>query len=320
MRTAPLLIALDWGTSNLRASLVGPGGDLLDHRAAPGGIMSVDDRRYEAALRAICGDWLQAWACPVIASGMIGSRNGWAEAPYVACPATIEQAARQLLPIALSDGTFVHVAPGLSCLGEDGFDDVMRGEETQIWGADPGSDACVILPGTHSKWVWTGPAGRIDRFQTWMTGELYGLWTRHGILGRLMRFGGSSPDDFAAGVRLGLAQHGAAHHVIFAARTAGLMGRITPEGLPDFLSGLLIGIEIGAATAPSAAADGRSERALRAGLDKPILLIGDEDLCLRYQNALDLAGRSSSRSGDGVTLAGQWRLALAAGLVGQEGR
>ena len=307
MSPAARLLALDWGTSNLRASLLGEGGRLLDRRAAPGGVMAVPERRFEQALRTLCGDWLDTLGCPVIASGMIGSRQGWQEAPYVACPATLAQAAAQLTRVPLQGGGVLHIVPGLTCLGPDGVDDVMRGEETQLWGADLGPGRCAVLPGTHAKWAWTGDDGRIDRFQTWLTGELFGLWTRHGILGRLMEFGHESPDDYARGVRLGLAEHASAHHVVFAARTAGLMGRVEPKGLPDYLSGLLIGIEIGSAL--------REEPRGAGASSAPIVLIGDDELCRRYETALSIAGRPSLRAGEEVTLLGQWRVACAAGLV-----
>lgn len=307
MTDTPRLLALDWGTSNLRASLLGAGGRLLERRAAPGGIMAVPERRFEAALRALCGDWLDAHRCPVIASGMIGSRQGWQEAPYVACPATLAQAAAQLARVPLQGGGVLHIVPGLSCLGSDGVDDVMRGEETQLWGAELPAGTCAVLPGTHAKWAWAGEGGRIERFQTWLTGELFGLWTKHGILGRLMEFGHASPEDYARGVRLGLAEHASAHHVVFAARTAGLMGRVSPRGLPDYLSGLLIGIEIGAATRGAPAA---------APASAPLVLIGDDELCRRYETALAIAGLRSTRAGEEVTLQGQWRVAVAVGLVG----
>lgn len=304
MDDTPKLLALDWGTSNLRASLMGAGGRLIDRRAAPGGIMAVPERRFEAALRALCGDWLDAHRCAVIASGMIGSRQGWHEAPYLACPATLAQAAGRLATVPLHGGRLLHIVPGLCCVGADGVDDVMRGEETQLWGADLPAGACAVLPGTHAKWVWTGPDGRIDRFQTWLTGELFALWTKHGILSRLMEFGHDSPPDFERGVRLGLAEHASANHVVFAARTAGLMGRVAPRGLPDYLSGLLIGIEIGAAS--------RAGQGAAAG---PLVLIGDDELCRRYETALAVAGLGSVRAPAEVTTRGQWRVACAAGLV-----
>ena len=90
------LLAIDWGTSNLRASLLGAGGAVLESRAAAGGVMAVAEGRFAEALNALCGDWIEQHACPVIASGMVGSRQGWREAPYVGCPASLAQVAAQL--------------------------------------------------------------------------------------------------------------------------------------------------------------------------------------------------------------------------------
>jgi len=226
------LIALDWGTSNLRASLLGDGGKVLESRAAAGGVMAVPERRFAEALNALCGDWIDRHACPVIASGMVGSRQGWQEALYVECPATLAQVAGKMTRIELTPHVALYIVPGLRCTGADGQDDVMCGEETQLWGAELAAGTCCVLPGTHSKWAWAGAAGEIASFQTFMTGELYALLTQHGILGRLMQFGHERPDAFAQGVSLGLAEHASATHAIFAARTAGLMKRIEAEGLP----------------------------------------------------------------------------------------
>jgi len=298
------LIAIDWGTSNLRASLLGAGGAVLETRAAAGGVMAVTGGRFAEALNALCGDWTLQHACPAIASGMVGSRQGWREAPYVECPASLAQVAAQLTRIELTSHTALHIVPGLRCTGADGYDDVMRGEETQLWGAALAAGSCCVLPGTHSKWAWVGEAGEVMRFQTFMTGELYGLLTQHGILGRLMQFGHERPAAFEKGVQRGLAEHASATHAIFAARTAGLMNRIEPDGLPDFLSGMLVGIEIGAA--------GRHGRPAR------VTLLGDDALCRRYEAGLALAGIASARAPADATTRGQWRVAVQAGLVSAE--
>ena len=306
------LIALDWGTSNLRASLLDARGQALETRSAPGGVMAVQGGQFAQALLALCADWLAQTNCPLMASGMIGSRQGWREAPYLDAPTSLAQAARQLItvPVMVADGhaeRLLHIAPGLRCLDSAGEFDVMRGEETQIWGADLPANSCCVLPGTHSKWAWLGEGGAIRHFKTFMTGELYGLLTQHSILGRLMVFGAqagaSQHEAFAAGVRLGLRGHAELPHTLFAARTAGLMGRLAPEALPDFLSGILLGAEIGGATAGA--------EPLRQ-----VTLIGDEALCQRYALALELKGLAVSRASDGATTRGQWLLAGAAGLLG----
>jgi 2-dehydro-3-deoxygalactonokinase len=313
--TTPALIALDWGTSNLRASLLDGNGHVSKNRSAPGGVMAVKNGQFSAALLALCGDWITQFDCPLIASGMIGSRQGWKEAPYLDCPATIAQAATQLTQVAIDSqnsdrpARLLHIAAGLKCVDSGGEFDVMRGEEIQIWGADLPPQSCCVLPGTHSKWAWLGNSGlggEVSHFRTFMTGELYGLLTQHGILGRLMDFEGAGStfhnDEFSAGVQLGLRGHSQMSHTIFAARTAGLMGRVAPSGLPDYLSGILIGIEIGSATL-----DGRPQSG--------VTLIGDDGLCVRYEAALEVAGIGSRRAPEGTTTRGQWMIAVAAGLV-----
>jgi 2-dehydro-3-deoxygalactonokinase len=307
--TTPHLIALDWGTSNLRASLLDHAGNAMETRSAPGGVMAVKDRQFSAALLALCGDWVKQFSCPLIASGMVGSRQGWKEAPYLDCPATVLQAAQALTAVALeyvgqpAFARQLHIAPGLRCDEPNGQFDVMRGEEIQIWGAGIAPGSLCVLPGTHSKWAWVGDSGQITRFQTYMTGELFGLLTKHGILGRLMVFGETRKDDFVSGVRVGIASHTQASHVIFSARTAGLMGSIAPQGLPDYLSGLLIGIELGSALSVGAA-DAKPEATL----------IGDDDLCWRYELAFELIGVPTRRAPDGATTRGQWIVACAAGF------
>jgi 2-dehydro-3-deoxygalactonokinase len=309
--TLTALIALDWGTSNLRASLLDAAGQTTETRSAPGGVMAVKNGAFSTALRDLCGDWLQQFDCPVIASGMIGSRQGWKEAPYLACPARITELAARMTTVAIDGvaaGTttrMLHIAPGLQCTDARGEFDVLRGEETQIWGAGLPGGSCCVLPGTHSKWAWVGNDGDIARFSTFMTGELYGLLTQHGILGRLMVFGNERRDDFVSGVKLGLGGHAQLSHTIFAARTAGLMGRVAPEGLPDYLSGILIGAEIGGATA------GASPTAQA----QVVTLIGDDDLCLRYELAFAVKGMTTRRAGADSTTRGQWMIARAAGLL-----
>lgn len=308
--TTPHLIALDWGTSNLRASLLDDAGNAIETRSAPGGVMAVKDRQFSAALLALCGDWVKQFSCPLIASGMVGSRQGWKEAPYLDCPATLLQAAQALTTVALEDAgqpamsRQLHIAPGLRCALANGQFDVMRGEEIQIWGAGIAPGSLCVLPGTHSKWAWSGGSGQITCFQTYMTGELFGLLTKHGILGRLMVFGETRKDDFVSGVRVGMASHTQATHAIFSARTAGLMGSIAPQGLPDYLSGLLVGIELGSALS-SGTADTKPD----------VTLVGDDDLCWRYELAFELIGVPTQRAPDGATTRGQWMIAQAAAIA-----
>lgn len=298
----PDWIAVDWGTSNLRVWAMDASG-VLAEAASDRGMASLQRVQFEGALLELIEPWLlPGHVTTVIAAGMVGARQGWIEAPYAKVPTVPLQ--RGLMVSPRGDlRIHVHICHGLSQAKPA---DVMRGEETQIWGAAlPDGHGCV-LPGTHSKWAWLGSAGEISRFCTYMTGELYGLLTRHGILGRLMQFDDAPAalrrEEFARGVQLGLAGHTQLSHTIFAARTAGLMGQVAPAGLPDYLSGILVGAEIGAATQGGAPSG-------------PITLIGDDDLCLRYEIALQIRGLASARAPAGTTTSGQWKLAMAAGLI-----
>jgi 2-dehydro-3-deoxygalactonokinase len=305
----PSLIALDWGTSNLRASLLDGDGAVLDTRSAAAGVMAVPERRFAEALLGLCGDWLATHShCACIASGMIGSRQGWVEAPYVECPAGLADAAAKLVRVAFGEAHRLHIVPGLRCVGSDGQADVMRGEETQLWGADLPAGSCVVLPGTHSKWAWLGGGDRVLGFQTHMTGEVYAMLTQYSILGRLMELGGAwMPAAFDDGVRLGLQQHAHLLHTLFAARTAGLTDQRAGNELPDFLSGMLIGAEV------ASARDGSHATAA-------VTLLGDGALCDRYARALGLAGITVQRAAREATTRGQWRVAVAAGLTAAKAR
>lgn len=300
MHSDARIIALDWGTSNLRANLLAVDGTVLDTRSSPGGVMQVAERRFEHALHALVGDWLEDNR-PLIASGMVGSRQGWVEAPYLDCPAGLTEVAACLVPVPV--GTHcLHIVPGLRARDANGHWDVMRGEETQAWGAALAPGQWALLPGTHSKWLRMGPEGRIASFRTHMTGELFGLLTKHSILGRLMvPAEGFAAEAFDAGARHGAAQHTRLAHAVFAARTAGLMDEWPATSLADYLSGILIGAEVAA---------------MRAEVGGAVPhLIGDEALCHRYQRALAILGLSSTRADDGTTTRGQWRIAQAAGLL-----
>jgi 2-dehydro-3-deoxygalactonokinase len=296
------LLALDWGTSNLRASLLGDQGQVLATRSAASGVMAVQGGQFERALQTLCGDWLAQQPLPVIASGMIGSRQGWREAAYLPCPATPAQAAAQMLVVTLRDGQPMYIVPGLRCTGRDGQHDVMRGEETQCWGAALGAGSCCLLPGTHSKWVWSGHGGAIEHFQTYMTGELFAVLKHHSILGRLMEAGPPQPQAFAEGAQLGLREHANLLHLLFGARTAGLLGGREPQALADYLSGLLIGAEVGSMCAQAAISS--------------TTLIGDGALNERYALVLSQAGIACQTAAPDATTRGQWRLAQAAHLVG----
>lgn len=271
MPGTPALIAIDWGTTSFRAALLDGTGAILDRRSAAAGILQVQDRAFAAVARSELGSWLERWpGLPLYASGMIGSRQGWVEVPYVPCPAGLGEVAAAVVRHE-ADGLALSFVPGLSRTDAAGVPDVMRGEEVQVLGiAGDARDGLVVLPGTHSKWVRVAQ-GRIVAFHTFMTGELYAALKGHTILGRLMRGEAEDAAAFARGVRRG-AEEPALGHALFSVRTLPLMGLLPETGVASYLSGLLIGAEIAgglglAGTVPAevpVVGDARLQRLYRA--------------------------------------------------------
>jgi 2-dehydro-3-deoxygalactonokinase len=241
------MLAIDWGTTSLRAYRLDPNGTILEQRSSASGILAVENGQFAEALEKIAGDWIAAGNAPVVMSGMIGSRQGWQEVPYVSCPAGAEEIAAGLRKVSWPRGS-AWIAPGLTCRDESGTPDVMRGEETQILGVldqlGPGAHT-LCLPGTHSKWVEVRD-GKIARFTTHMTGEAFAVLRGHSILGRMMKEGPTDSAGFEAGVRRSAESGGLLHH-LFGVRARGLFGELPETASASYLSGILIGHEIRAA-------------------------------------------------------------------------
>ena len=303
------LIALDWGTSGLRGWLLSADGAVLDRQASQDGIMALAEGGFEVVYRRFTAGWRAAHpAIPALAAGMIGSRQGWVEAPYVACPAGFTDLVGRCVRTGAA-GAALRIVPGLSWQAPDAMMDVMRGEETQIFGAldDGERDGLFIMPGTHSKWARV-EAGRIVAFATYMTGELFAVLRGHSILGRMMPADGSMTHDapaFEEGAIDGLNSGYELPRRLFGVRTRGLFGEITPAAAPSFLSGLLIGAEIWGARESGRIGDGATAA----------ILIGDAALCQRYAEVLRMAGIESRLADADVTPRGLWRLARAAGMI-----
>lgn len=258
------MIAVDWGTSSFRAYRLGKDGEIVESRAAPVGILSVAPGKFPETLESQIGGWDEA---PIVMSGMVGSRQGWVEAPYVPCPAGFAEIAAALKEVRWKNRR-AWIVPGVSCRDAAGVPDVMRGEETQILGC--GVEGTICLPGTHSKWVEV-KGGRIERFSTFMTGEVYAVLKQHSILGRMMQDGKPDAGAFADGVRRSGEAGGLLHH-LFGVRTRGLMGELGPAASSSYLSGLVIGHEL------------RSQDA------KQLSLLGTPELAALYQQAAAALG------------------------------
>ncbi len=292
------MIAIDWGTSGFRAYRLDRTGAVVARREAAAGILAVADQDFAGALDRQIGDWAAEVSGAIVMSGMIGSRQGWREVPYAACPAGAEALAAGLATVAWR-GRDVHIVPGLSHRGADGVPDVMRGEETQSLGAQaalgPGRHR-VCLPGTHSKWAEIVD-GRITAFATHMTGEAYAALRQHTILGRLMTEGeAEDADAFDAGLARAAAAGGLLHH-LFGTRSLGLFGQIPASGLAAYLSGLLIGHEVIAAEATGT-----------------VHVLGAPRLAALYGRALERRGVVVRPIDPDAVVHGLWHLAGAARL------
>ena len=239
----PASIAVDWGTTRMRAWLLDRAGAVLGTIEAETGVQSVPPGGFPAALQEVCGPWLdQDPGLPVLMAGMVGSRNGWHEAPYAPCPCGPVDLATKLALVRDAPGS-VRIVPGVDCRWPDGGYDVMRGEEVQAIGAGV-DDGLLCLPGTHSKWIEIRE-GRILRFATFATGELYAAVTAS-FVGRLAE----TPEDTGAGLPAGARAStfkGGLTRALFQARAQVLGGDLGPRAVRPFLSSLLIGHEIAGA-------------------------------------------------------------------------
>lgn len=275
------MIGIDWGTSNLRAYRFAAEGSVAAARRSSRGVATIGDGDFEGVLADLLGDWL-ADAPDILMAGMVGSRSGWVETPYLPCPADPHALAGALVEVPTRLGR-CRIVPGLSVApGADKSGDVMRGEETQIVGAGL-DDGWVVLPGTHSKWARLS-GGRIDHFRTAMTGELYALLLGQSLLGKLADPAADVDDTaFSRGVARSLADPSLVM-TLFSARADVLLGDLVPGAVASYLSGLLIGAEV----------------ATMAPHDATITLVGDGALVALYRHALAQAGATAVTVRDGA--------------------
>jgi 2-dehydro-3-deoxygalactonokinase len=225
---------------------------------------------------------------------MVGSNRGWVEAPYVPCPAGLPELAAKLV---WAEEGRTAIVPGV-CYASDSAADVMRGEEVQILGAFAeglvSPDALVCHPGTHNKWI-AMEDGRIARFRTVMTGELFNLLKRHSILADLLAQEAEPDAAFEDGVRHGLEEDDLTAE-LFSARARVLLGRAAREDAASYVSGLLIGSDL---------------RIGLRGSDAPqVVTMGGPELTRLFACALRVAGRTPIEvDGETAFLAGIRHLA-----------
>jgi 2-dehydro-3-deoxygalactonokinase len=276
-------IAVDWGTSNARFALCNQDGQALEIRKGPGAVESRG--RFAEVFDAQTTEWrnahgeLSAYLC-----GMVGSAIGWVEAPYLPAPVDLHELADS--PVRIRDRVFV--VPGMRCTNPLGAPDVMRGEETQLFGAlcrgDLGTGHRIVcMPGTHTKWAAMA-SGSLQEFLTAPTGEIFATLCEHTVLVRDKTTPLTHvPAEFERGLAEAAKHRGMLLHQVFQARSLRLDKQLSPEGAASWVSGLLIGADVqGALTL-----FGEHDAA------EPVLVIGAPSLTASYATALSRTGRAS---------------------------
>ena len=269
----PDWIAVDWGTSHLRAFAM-QGSHATAEVSSDNGMGKLARDAFEAALLDLISPWLSA-PVDIVACGMVGSRQGWHEAPYRAVPCSpLDPTALVRVPTQ-DPRLHVTIVPGLKQINPA---DVMRGEETQIAGALallPGFDGVLCLPGTHAKWVHVS-AGEVVSFQTCMTGELFALLSQHSVLRHGMAGDGWDIAAFDTALSDALSRPERLGARLFSLRAEGLLNNLSHSESRARLSGLLIGVEMAATKA--------------YWLGQPVAVVGADRLAALYARALTAQG------------------------------
>lgn len=299
----PVLLACDWGTTNLRAWTLDEAGGIVAHQEFDLGVSKLKPGEAATRFRQEVTPALSAKGLPAVLCGMVGSTLGWTVAPYADCPVGLEALSRCLIAVEPD----VRIVPGVRGAGIAGAPDVMRGEETQLMGwlaLNPdrakGRHA-VCHPGTHAKWMLV-EEGRLTRFATSMTGELFAVLGRHSVL----KSEAEANDGAAFAEGLAAAGDGGALAArLFTARARVVGGDKPAESTPSYLSGLLIGAEVAAVP-----------KLLGLAHDAPVSLLGDAMLCGLYGQALAARGVAHDiHDGEAAAIAGLfalWRMEASA--------
>lgn len=273
-------IAVDWGTTNLRAFLMNQDGHIQAQRDSDRGMLKLGATEFEHVLSDLLGDWLTP-DLPIYMAGMVGSRGGWQEVPYLHCPIHLDDLSEHLFWLTTSLPNKVAIVPGLRSTGVAGLLDVMRGEETQLLGAldwleeqDRAAESPIFcLPGTHCKWVQI-KQGEVTQFSTSITGELFArLNDESSLVKGLPKSDQLNEAAFQKGVLASQQAGGILHH-LFSARSRFVCGELMADDVRDYLSGVVIGHDVSD---------------VLSSLERPtvpVLIIGSEALSARYALAL----------------------------------
>lgn len=281
-------VVVDWGTSSFRGWLMAAdGAALAETRGGEGMLHCAGGVGFAPVLRDHLGRLGAPAGAPVLICGMAGARQGWIEAPYLKVPTRLD---------ALHEGAVridapgdIRILPGVAQARAD-RPDVMRGEETQLFGAQALDGTMslgkqlVCMPGTHTKWVSMN-GSVVQEFLTAPTGELFAMLCDHSVLVRDPSTPVEHhPRDFERGLAES-ARHPEASllHRLFQSRSLRLDKQLSPEGAASWTSGLLIGTDVRGALSLFSHHDAGS----------PVYVIGAPKLTASYAVALARNGRKS---------------------------
>ena len=279
-------VAVDWGSSNLRAFLIDAQGQVLDQVQSSLGMLGLAESEFEDVLEALIGPWLSP-IVPVYMAGMVGGKGGWHEVPYLSCPLALGELAQHICWLETKLASPVAIVPGVKAIGMSGFDDVMRGEETQLLGVidefselAQGADYVCCLPGTHCKWV-SIKNHAIAAFSTSISGELFERFSQDSSLVKGITLSSQfNPSGYTKGLQASRLKGGLLHH-LFAVRSRYLCGDLAAEEVKDYLSGLIIGHDV------------KHNVATQYPVELPIFVVATEELGLRYREALSFYDRAT---------------------------
>ncbi len=284
-------IAVDWGTTHMRAWAIGEEDNVLAFRESNEGMKDLQQNQFEPVLLKLIESWLDdTKVTTVIACGMVGSKQGWVETPYLKTPCVPIDNQQLAIATTKDNRIKVNFVPGVM---QNNLADIMRGEETQIAGfinKNPDFNGVVCLPGTHTKWV-NVKEGQITSFKTFMTGELFGVISNHTLIRHSISIKGWNQAGFEAGIHEGFNKPGSIASDLFSLRAESIVNDLDRDEARSTLSGLLLGVELNGAQS--------------YWENNNVTIIGSQLLSNNYHQGLKiLGGKSQLFSLETATLSG----------------
>jgi 2-dehydro-3-deoxygalactonokinase len=236
---------------------------------------------------------------PVVICGMAGARQGWVEAGYIDAPANLASILQRAVRVAGASRD-IRILPGIA-QRDPKAPDVMRGEETQLLGAlGAEGEALVCMPGTHSKWA-NVRGGTVERFTTFMTGELFSAVSQQTILSLAVANADEAveSDTFKSAVTAAFETPALAANLLFRVRSGQLLFGGGPAAAREKISGTLIGLELAAGLAQDGSvrgitlvASGRLQELYRLAFDTLSVAVQSIDSDDAVRRGLALAAKT----------------------------